>query len=659
MEDFSQSREELIDELNRLRKQISQYRSLVENSRDLMYRMSLPDGSYEYISPAVESLFGYTAEEFYEKPEIFKSIIHPDWFQYFREHWELMLAGTVSPTYEYQIIHKSGGTRWMNQRNTLIKDSGGNPVAIEGIVTNITERKHAEEALRKSENRLQEAQKLAKMGSWYWNIKTGEVKWSDEIFQIFKLDPKEFTPQIDSIMALSPWPEDNQRNTEIMQKAIESHESGSYEQRFLYPDGDTGYYQSTYEGIFDTDGNITAIRGIIQDITNRKRAEEERNRLEEEYRQIQKTESIGRLAGGVAHDLNNLLSPIIGFSELLMEDIPEEDNRRESVEEIINAGLMARDLVQQLLAFSRKQTLEYAPLDLNKAIRDFEKLLRRTIREDISLYFKLGDGIRQIMADISQIEQVVMNLAVNAADAMPDGGNMIIETAEVTLDDEYSADHPETKPGDYIMLSVSDSGSGMDEDVRRHIFEPFYSTKGKLGTGLGMATVYGIVKQHEGSIWVYSEPGIGTTIKVYLPVTDISTAEKDSTESSGKRTEGSETILLVEDNDTVRKLAYTILKKYGYSVLSATGSQEALSISSAHDGVVDLLLTDVVMPGINGKELYGKIRENRPGLKVLFMSGYTDNVIAHRGILDDDIQFIQKPFTVSSLISKVKETLGS
>lgn len=393
------------------------------------------------------------------------------------------------------------------------------------------------------------------------------------------------------------------------------------------------------------------------DISKLKEAECEKQHLEKQLRQAQKLESIGRLAGGVAHDLNNLLSPILGYSEMLLEDkvVPAPDD--ESVEQIYKAGVRARDIVRQLLAFSRRQTLEYQVLQLNKIIEDFKTLLRRTIREDIEIKIIKSKEPGLIKADIGQIEQVIMNLVVNAADAMSGAGLLTIETSQAELDENYILVHPNVKPGTYVVLSVTDTGCGMDQKTQAQIFEPFFSTKGELGTGLGLATVYGIVKQHGGNIWVYSEPGKGTTFKVYLPLANEVHKEKKSVKVVTSKHAGFETVLLAEDNEQVRKLASSILQRRGFNVLLAQDGSEALKIIDSHEGPLHILLTDVIMPDINGKELFNKIAQKYPNTRVLYMSGYTNDTIANHGVLDKGVKFIQKPFTAQALVAKVRETI--
>ncbi|WP_020586064.1 GAF domain-containing protein [Desulfobacter curvatus] len=407
---------------------------------------------------------------------------------------------------------------------------------------------------------------------------------------------------------------------------------------------------------------MESVANLVAVAVNRIKTEKEKINLEAQLRQAQKVEAIGRLAGGVAHDLNNMLCPILNYAEMLTEDLSVGDERREQALEIANAGSRARDLVRQLLAFSRKQVITLKPIDINQVVRGIEKLLLRTIPEDIKLKKNLSREIRPVLADIGQIEQILINLTVNSADAMPDGGLLIIETGLSHLDEEYARTHPDVRPGLYVMLSVSDTGSGMDDATLAHIFEPFFSTKGERGTGLGLATVYGIVKQHRGNIWVYSEPEMGTTFKIYLPPA-MEMPDKPDKEESVKKTKnslkGEETILLVEDNEQVRNLGRAILKRWGYKVLEAENGDDALDIMASYGDVIHLLLTDVVMPGMNGKELYDKAVQKYQDLKVLFMSGYTDDIIADRGVLSEGIQLLQKPFSVNGLASKVREVLDN
>ncbi|MDX9980811.1 MAG: PAS domain S-box protein [Lentisphaeria bacterium] len=416
--------------------------------------------------------------------------------------------------------------------------------------------------------------------------------------------------------------------------------------------------EATISPVIGSAGEILNFVAVKRDITEHLRIHQEKEKLEEQVRLSQRLEALGRLAGGVAHDLNNLLSPILGYAELLLEDLGDQPEHRESIEEIAHAGERARELVAQLLAFGRRQLLEFAPLDLNLLLANFANLLRRTIREDIQIIFQPSPDLPPVQADAGRLEQVIMNLAVNAQDAMPEGGVLTIETAVAELDADYAAAHEAVVPGSYTMLAFSDTGVGMTPETCAHIFEPFFTTKEKgKGTGLGLATVYGIVRQHGGHIWVYSEPHQGTTFKIYLP---ISKAPKTADPAAGDRrgtARGTGTILLVEDNAQVRNLALAVLKRQGYTVQVATNGPEALRLIEDSGKPVDLLFTDVVMPGMSGRELYERIARRFPGLKVLYMSGYTDNVIAHQGVLDPGVNFIQKPFSVNALADKIQRIL--
>jgi len=398
--------------------------------------------------------------------------------------------------------------------------------------------------------------------------------------------------------------------------------------------------------------------GILRDLTVRKEAEAERKRLETALRRRQALDSIGALAGGVAHDLNNLLSPILGYADFLSDELDADDPRRESVAQIIRAGFGARDLVRQLLAFSSRQPLEYEPVDLGEAVNAFKRLLRRTIREDIDIQITGSTGEALVMADIGQIEQVVLNLVINAGQAMPEGGRLGIEIGVTTLDELRCAAYGGLPLGRYVTLAVSDTGAGIEEEVREHIFEPFFSTKDGMGTGLGLATVYGIVNQHEGAIDVESVAGEGTTFHVVLPVAEGAVPRVDQPAPTPEPVMGAHTILLVEDNAQVRDLTETILQREGYTVLVAEGGMQALTRLESHVDPVHLLLTDVIMPDMNGKALFEAVSDLRPGIKVLYMSGYTADVIGAKGALDEGIDFIHKPFTVKDLAAKVSGVLA-
>ena len=382
----------------------------------------------------------------------------------------------------------------------------------------------------------------------------------------------------------------------------------------------------------------------------------ERKKLEEQFQQAQRLESIGRLAGGVAHDFNNLLTVINGYAVQVLAELPNTSPWAHRVAEISAAGQRAASLTQQLLAFGRRQVIQPRVLNLNQVIAEIDTMLRRLIGEDIDLVIKLASNLANVKTDAGQMQQVIMNLVINASDAMPQGGSLIIETSNAVLDENYRASHPDVNPGAYVMLGVTDTGMGMTPEVQQHIFEPFFTTKPVgSGTGLGLATVHGMVRQSGGWIWVYSEPGSGATFKVYLPQTNESVSRPKALVEKDVR--GTETILVVEDQEDVRALAVTVLERYGYRVLSAAGGEEAITLAKTFRDPIHLLLTDMVMPGMNGRALAKKLTAER-NLRVLFMSGYTENAIAHRGILDPSLDYIQKPFTPQSLAEKVREVLG-
>jgi len=399
------------------------------------------------------------------------------------------------------------------------------------------------------------------------------------------------------------------------------------------------------------EGQLASILGIGRDVT-------ERLSLEQQLRQAQKMEAVGRLAGGVAHDFNNILTAITGYADLLLEDLGTTDRRRDDIAEIRKAAERAAGLTRQLLAFSRQQVMQVRVLDLNDVVADTQNMLGRLLGEDIALVTHLDPALGAVKADPGQLEQVIMNLAVNARDAMPGGGKLTIETANAELDDTYVREHFPARPGSYVMLAVSDTGTGMSDEVQSHLFEPFFTTKEKgKGTGLGLATVYGIVKQSGGYIWVYTEPGHGTTFKIYLPRVAGAPAQRASGPKASPVGAGTETVLLAEDEAAVRAVARHALERQGYTVLEASSGEAALDLAERHSGRIHLLLTDVIMPGMNGRALALRLSELRPDLRVVYMSGYTEEAITRHGVLEPGLTYVQKPFTPEGLARKVREVL--
>ncbi len=513
------------------------------------------------------------------------------------------------------------------------------------------QQREAAETLRKSEARLEHACKVAALGSWDLEFRTGDGQWSGEVYKIFGVSREEFRPSTNSFLTIVH-PDDRDLVQAAIRRTVTAADRYDLIHRIIRPDGTQRYVRGVAEAIRDEAGTVTGMAGTVQDITEFKR-------LEEQFQQAQKLESIGRLAGGIAHDFNNLLTVINGYCGLLMADLRESDPVWETVAEIQRAGEKAASLTAQLLAFSRKQVMQPARISLNTVVVEADRMLRRVLGEDIDFVVSLSPSLRRVMADPGQILQVLMNLAVNARDAMPDGGTLVIETANADLDEGYAGIHQSVVPGRYVQLSISDTGCGMDEETQKRLFEPFFTTKeAGVGTGLGLSTAYGIVRQSGGWIWVYSELRKGTTFKIYLPEAPGGREEATETRAATVTLRGDETILVVEDHADVRRLMIEMLTHTGYGVLSAGDGAEALSLAERHPGPIHLLVTDVVMPGLTGREIADRVRRIRPETKVLYVSGYTHNVIMHHGVPDPGIIYLQKPFTPEGLAAKVREALG-
>jgi PAS domain S-box-containing protein len=510
-------------------------------------------------------------------------------------------------------------------------------------------RRDAEEALRESEARYRS---LVEHTSDIITMSDAEGRWqyvSPSVERILGYTPQEF-------LALDPFsavhPEDLAEVTEAFRRLV--HEGVPFsanEFRFRHKSGAwrilevISTMRTTHEG-------RTTVLGAVRDVTDRRM-------LEEQFRQSQKMEAVGRLAGGVAHDFNNLLTVIQGYCDLLREEVRDEPRLREDVEEIAEAAERAAGLTRQLLAFSRRQLLAPRVVDLNDVVARMEGLLRRLIGEDIELATRLDAGLGPVRADPNQLEQVVMNLAVNSRDAMPSGGKITLETANIEVRTPI-VHGPETVPaGSYATLAVTDTGTGMDPETLEHLFEPFFTTKepGK-GTGLGLATVYGVVRQSGGHVLVRSDPGRGTTVRVYLPRVEAAAKVEGGERPQGPLPRGTGTILLVEDEDQVRVLAREILTRHGYRVLEARGATEALAIATRPQGEIDLMLTDVIMPGLSGRELAERLAALQPAMRVMYMSGYADRGIVHEGELHAGTAYLQKPFTPDALVRMVRDVLG-
>ncbi len=517
------------------------------------------------------------------------------------------------------------------------------------LAVDTTERKKQEDRLRSSEARLARAQRMANLGSWEQDLESGELQLSEDACRIFGLQPEESRTTIEALFSLVH-PEDQVSVRETVQSAPARGGCSQIDHRIILPDGTERFLRQYIEPLGDETGQ-GRLQGTVQDVTEYKH-------LEEKLRRAQRLEGIARLAGGVAHDFNNLLVVINGYAQMILSELKAADPLRDQAQEIINAGNRAAALTRQLLAFSRKQVMRPRVINLDKLLTDLESMLRRLIREDIEVKRNLTPELWSVQADPDQVEQVVMNLVLNARDAMPKGGVLTIGTSNVELGERDVKGYLDLKPGRYVSLTVTDTGTGMTAETKRRLFEPFFTTKPSgEGTGLGLSMVYGIVKQHGGEVSFYSELGLGSTFKIYWPATDQPGESAASPEALRIAYHGNETILLVEDDENVRKLVRQMLLLQGYKLLETAQSSDAVAMAAAHDGPIDLLLTDVVMPKMGGPELAEQVAALRPGIKVVFMSGYPGSIASKPGMLPPNAFFLQKPFEMDTLGRTLRQVL--
>jgi len=666
----------------------SKFRAVAETAASAIY---IHDNTqFLYVNRACQQISGYGRKELMAADPW--QMIHPQFRQEMQRRGEARLRGENVPSrYEFQLLTKNGGMRWLDMSANRIRFEGQD--ATLAIAVDVTERKRAEELQQALYRIADQTSAVTELEAFYAAIHSivGELMDARN-FYIALYDEDAgllsfpyFVDQEDSTPAPKrlgkglteyvlrtgePLLASPERFAELA-RAGEVERIGAPSIDWLgvpMKKGDKSLgvlvVQSYTENVRYGARAMEILNFVAQHVATaieRKRAENALRHSEKQLWQSQKMEAVGRLAGGVAHDFNNLLTVIKGYTELMLSDLKPSDPLRPEMEEVQKAADRAAALTRQLLAFSRRQVLAPRVVNLNYLVEDMNKLLRRLLGEDIELSIKLADDLGSVKADPGQIEQVIMNLAVNARDAMPKGGKLTIETANLDLDQAYSREHVTVNSGPYVMLAIADTGSGMDAETLSHVFEPFFTTKeqGK-GTGLGLSTVYGIVKQSGGYIWPYSEPGMGTTFKIYLPRVDEMAEREMARAQVSPGLGGKETILLVEDEEGVRGLTRQLLQRHGYTVLEAENGQDALALCARHSATIHLLLSDVVLAAqMSGRELVERLLPLRPQMKVLYMSGYSDEAIVHHGVLAPGTAFLQKPFTTESLVRKLREVLDS
>ena len=625
------------------------FSSLVESLGAIVWEADPETFQFLFVSAYAEAILGYPVRQWIDEPDFWRRHTHPDDVQWCTEFCLDSVRNGRDHQFEYRMIAADGHLVWLRDVVTVERSANGE-TRMRGFMTDITDRKAAEEALHAREQQLQLAFEVASMGLAEHDHALNRTTFSDDLIRLLGFEPG-------TVDATQQWlltrihPDDRAQAEQAYAGLMACEPVGELHYRIVRPDGGIRWLLVRNRLFSDERGQPLRTVGVAMDVTGRKE-------LEDQFRQMQKMEALGQLAGGVAHDFNNLLTVIEGYGQMLHDEWPGLEQGHLDLAEILRASERAKVLTHQLLAFSRKQVVRPTLVDLNTAIRDLSRMLARVIGGNIELDLQLDD-VPPVVADVGQLEQVVMNLAVNARDAMPFGGRLTIRTARAVMD-ASAARARGLEPGEYAALVVSDTGSGMTAEVRLRIFEPFFTTKevGK-GTGLGLSTVYGIVKQSSGHIEVSSEPGKGTTFRVHLPRGTGALAEAPPERPSpahGVEADGVETVLLVEDDPMVLELGSRVLRSHGYRVLVASNATEALQVAREHAGKINLLLTDVVMPGLPGPDLAARLETVTPGLRVLYVSGYADDSVARLGA-EEGISFLAKPFSGEALAARVREVL--
>ena len=628
--------------LEELRKSEEYFRSLIENALDIITVLDQA-GEIRYSSPSLERILGYRPSALHGTNLL--ELIHPEEGQVFLERLVFGANDAGLPQqFQFRLRHRDGSWRVLE----AIGKCAGENSPVGGFVVNsrdITERTQAGKALREANETLRAVIEASPLAIFSLDLLANVKSWNRAAENIFGFSASEVINGPLPIVFREKQADFKAR----FEQSIRGNPLVGNEESFKRKDGSAIEVSIWNEQLRDGNGVVTGIVAAVADNTERKK-------LEEQFRQSQKMDAVGRLAGGVAHDFNNLLTVITGYCQMMVDQLSPADPMSEDLQQVLKASGRATTLTKQLLAFSRQQIVLTKVVALDALVRDMDHMLKRLAGENIELRIEGRCG--KVRVDPGQIEQVIVNLAVNARDAMPRGGKLVIETVDRDFD-EFSAQYaPGLAPGPYVLLAVSDTGSGMDVVTRSHLFEPFFTTKERgRGTGLGLSTSYGIVKQNQGAILVYSEPGLGSTFKIYLPRVDEPTDAQTKPEPEHASFRGTETVLVVEDDDGVRRVLLKMLQQAGYCVLGARHGEEAIEMCRASDATVHVLITDVVMPKMGGIELASRLRHVTPDMRVLFVSGYSDSVVLHHGVLEADTHFLQKPFTVEQLGRKVREVL--
>jgi two-component system, cell cycle sensor histidine kinase and response regulator CckA len=657
----------ILEEDKKTRERIEQsehlYRLMAENITDVVWIYNLEAQQLTYISPSIEKLRGFSVSEVLSQP--MEAMLIPESYRTIQSLIAELVPIVVSSgepqirVIEIGMRHKNGSVVWVEVAATLMKNHETGKLEILGVTRDIGKRKEVEKALKENEYFLTKSQEVGDAGSYYFTVGIGMWICSKKLDEIFGID-ESYKKNVEGWMNLIHPDHAQEMLQYLNQYVIAEHHRFDKEYRIVrINDKQERWVHGLGELEFDAHGNTIRMIGTIQDITKRKRIEEEKNKLQDMLLQSQKMEAIGRLAGGVAHDFNNMIGVILGYATLLEKGMNVADPSLKKIKSIIAAAERCANLTKQLLAFARKQIITPVPLSLNEELNSLKQMLGRLIGEDITLLVFPAQDLWTIKIDPMQIAQILTNLCSNARDAIANVGVISLSTANLVLESSIAIRKDEIPPGEYVMLAFSDTGHGMERSILELVFEPFFTTKPKgEGIGLGLSTVFGIVKQNQGFIDIYSESGQGTTVKIYFPRC-YGELERKEEKSEDIPLTGSETVLIVEDEVDLLNFACSSLEMLNYHVLKAQTPSEAITHCELHGKKIDLLITDIVMPGMNGKELQERIKALRPDVKTLFMSGYTADIVAHRGILEEGMHFLQKPFTPLGLAKKVREVLNT